>query len=99
LHPHDHHQLKIDTSCTLRENPKKDWREEWDINTFFKALEETYALDSRGRFLDAPFIWRTLTYDLCNSMDKMSESFVAFILEKNFLHPIPTHGETQTPMR
>ena len=26
-----------------------------DMNTFFKALEEVYALDSRGRFLDAPY--------------------------------------------
>jgi hypothetical protein len=52
-------ELKIDSSRTLRENPRKDWREEWDMNTFFTALEEDYALDSRGRFLDAPSIWRT----------------------------------------
>ena len=57
-------ELKIDSSRTLRENPRKDWREEWDMNTFFKALKEVYALDSRGRFLDAPSIWRTLTHDL-----------------------------------
>ena len=57
-------ELKIDSSRTLRENPRKDWREEWDMNTFFKALEEVYAVDSRGRFLDAPAIWRTFTHDL-----------------------------------
>ena len=32
----DDRELKIDTSRTLRESPRKDWREEWDMNTFFK---------------------------------------------------------------
>ena len=66
------------------------------MNTFFKALEEVYALDNRGRFLDAPSIWRTLTHDLrkttqvdSSDMDKLSESYVAYILEQSFLHPIP----------
>ena len=66
------------------------------MNTFLTALEEVYALESRGRFLDAPSIWRTLTHDLrkttqvdASDMDKLSESYVAFILEQSFLHPIP----------
>ncbi len=49
-------ELKIDSSRTLRENPRKDWREEWDMHIFLSALEEVYALDSKGRFLDAPSI-------------------------------------------
>jgi hypothetical protein len=89
-------ELKIDSSRTLRENPRKDWREDWDMHIFLAALEEVYALDSKGRFLDAPSIWRTITHDLRKStrvdssdMDKLSESYVAYILEQSFLHPIP----------
>jgi len=26
-------ELKIDSSHTLRKKPRKDWREEWDMNT------------------------------------------------------------------
>jgi hypothetical protein len=55
---------------------------------FLKTLEEVYALDRRGRFLDAPSIWRTLMHDLrkttqvdSSDMDKLSDSYVAFILE------------------
>jgi hypothetical protein len=54
-------ELKIDLSRTLRENPRKDWQEQWDMHIFLAALEEVYALDSKGRFLDAPSIWRTWT--------------------------------------
>ncbi len=66
------------------------------MHIFLAALEEVYALDSKGRFLDAPSIWRTITHDLRKStrvdssdMDKLSESHVAYILEQSFLHPIP----------
>ena len=58
--------------------------EQWDMHIFLAVLEEVYALDSKGRFLDAPFIWRTITHDLRKStrvdssdMDKLSESYVA----------------------
>ena len=60
---------------------------------FLQGLKEVYALDSRGRFLGAPSIRRTLTHDLCKTthvdssdMDKLSESYVAYILEQSFLH-------------
>jgi len=43
-------ELKIDSSRTLHKAPRKDWQEEWDMNTSFKALEEVYALDSRVAF-------------------------------------------------
>ena len=85
-------ELKIDSSRTLHKNPRKDWWEEWDMNTFFKVLEEFYALDSRGRFLDAPSIWRTLTHNLrktthvdSSDMDKLSELYAVFILERHEL--------------
>ena len=103
-------ELKIDSSRTLRENPSIDWRVHWEMDIFFKALEEVYALDSRGRFLDAPSIWRTITHDLCKTtrvdssdMDKLSESYVAYILEQRTccMHSLEqaTPGETRTQMR
>jgi len=65
------------------------------MNTFFKALEEVYALDSRGRFMDAQSIWRTLTHNLhktthvdSSDMDKLSKSYVTFILEQSFLRVV-----------
>ena len=36
--------FKIAFSRTLHENPTNDWRKEWNMDTFLKALEEVYSL-------------------------------------------------------
>jgi hypothetical protein len=41
-------ELKIASSRTLADNPKRNWRDEWTMNVFLRALEEVYALDKKG---------------------------------------------------
>jgi hypothetical protein len=58
---------------------------------FLQGLGGSLRLGQQGRFLDAPSIWRTLAHNLrktthvdSSGMDKLSESYVAFILEQSF---------------
>ena len=37
--------FKIASSRTLRDNPSSDWKAEWNMDTFLKALEEVYSLE------------------------------------------------------
>jgi hypothetical protein len=43
--------FKIETSRTLIENPSKNWRQDWNVRTFLRALEEVYALEPKDRFM------------------------------------------------
>lgn len=49
-------RLKIASSRALADNPKRNWRDEWTMNVFLRALEEVYALDKKGRFMDTSSI-------------------------------------------
>ena len=44
--------FKIASSRTLRENPSNDWKGEWSMDTFLKALEEVYSLEPADRFME-----------------------------------------------
>ena len=88
--------FKIASSHTLRENPSGDWRGEWSMDTFLKALEEVYSLESADCFMEKSSIWQAIALDLARSvevdpadMNKLSEKFVAVLVENNLLHPIP----------
>ena len=45
-------RFKIASSRTLRENPSSNWRQDWAMDTFLKALEEVYTLEPRDRFME-----------------------------------------------
>ena len=49
--------FKIETSRTLRKNLSKNWRQDWNVHTFLRALEEVYALEPKDRFMESTFIW------------------------------------------
>ena len=73
------------------------------MNTFLKALEEVYSLDSADRFMETSFIWQAIALDLVRSvevdptdMNKLSEKYVAVLVEKNILHPIPHRDVYET---
>ena len=57
--------FKIASSRTLRENPASDWRKDWNMDTFFKALEEVYAVEPADRFMETGSIWQAIALDLC----------------------------------
>ena len=95
--------FKIASSRTLRENPSNDWKGEWHMDTFLKALEEVYSLEPADRFMETSSIWQAIAIDLATSvevdpadMNKLSEKYVAVLVEKNLLHPIPTKDVYQT---
>ena len=48
-------ELKIDSSRTLRENPRKDWREDWDMNTILIESGEPFS-EKEG------ILWHSNTY-------------------------------------
>ena len=83
--------FKIASSRTLRENPSNDWKGEWNMD----------------RFMETSSIWQAIAIDLARSvevdpadMNKLSEKFVAVLVEKNLLHPIPAkdvYQNTQEP--
>ena len=50
--------FKIASSRTLRENPARDWRQDGNMNTFLKALEEVYSLEPAYRFMETSSIWQ-----------------------------------------
>ena len=65
------------------------------MDTFLKALEEVYSLEPADRFMETSPIWQAIALDLCRSvevdpadMNKLSEKYVAVLVEKNILHPI-----------
>ena len=85
--------FKIETSRTLLENPSKNWRQDWNVYTFLRALKEVYALEPKDCFMESTAsIWYelrgTLHVDLSN-MHKLSETYVAALVEEEHLHPIP----------
>ena len=89
--------FKIASSRALRENPSNDWKGEWNMDTFLKALEEAYSLEPADRFMETSSIWQAIAIDLARSvvvdpadMNKLSEN------KKNILHPIPTKDVYQT---
>ena len=64
--------FKVESSCTLRENPSSNWRTEWTMDVFLKAMEEVYALE-----------WKTISLGLAKylavdprDMGKLSEKYV-----------------------
>ena len=73
------------------------------MDTFLKALEEAYSLEPADRFMETSSIWQTIAIDLARSvvvdpadMNKLSEKYVAVLVEKNILHPIPHQDMYQT---
>jgi len=44
--------FKIASSRTLRKNPASDWRKDWNMDTFLKALEEVSAVEPKDRFME-----------------------------------------------
>jgi len=59
-------------------------------------LEEVYALEPKDRFMESTSIWQSITYELRGTlhvdprnMHKLSETYVAALVEKEHLHPIP----------
>jgi hypothetical protein len=57
-------KIKIATSRTLRENLSSDWPNEWDMETFLKALEEVFSEQDSDRFETATSLWKNWSYDL-----------------------------------
>ena len=81
--------FKIASSRTLRENPASV------MDKFLKALEEVYAVEPGDRFMETGSIWQAIALDLCRDlevdpadMSKLSEKYVAVLVEKKRLHPI-----------
>ena len=81
--------FKIASSRTLRENPASV------MDKFLKALEEVYAVEPADRFMEIGPIWQAIALDLCRDlevdpadMSKLSEKYVAVLVEKKLLHPI-----------
>jgi len=56
--------FKIATSRTLLENSSKDWRRDWNVHTFLRALEEVYTLEPKARIMESTSIRQSITYDL-----------------------------------
>ena len=47
----DHDWIQVASSRTLRKNPSSNWRQDWAMDTFLKALEEFYAVEPKDRFI------------------------------------------------
>jgi hypothetical protein len=89
-------KIKIATSRTLRENPSNDWQNEWDMETFLKALEEVFAESDSDRFETATALWKNGSYDLRynlevdqGDMDNFSRILTRAIVDKHHLTPMP----------
>jgi len=87
--------MKVANSCTLKENPARDWRREWSTATWLEALEEVYAIDDTSRFANNSQIWTDWTFNLrtrlevdAKDMGKLSKVFTEAIVDKDVLHPI-----------
>ena len=87
--------FKIASSRTLHKNPAYDWRKDWNMDTFLKALEEVYAVEPADRFMETGSIWQAIALDLYRDltvdpadMNKLSEKYVAYLVEKKLIHPI-----------
>ena len=95
--------FKIASSRTLRENPANDWRKDWNMDTFLKALEEVYWVEPADRFMETGSIWQAIAIGLCRNlevdpadMSKLSEKYVAVLVEKKLLHPLREKDSYQT---
>ena len=73
------------------------------MNTFLKALEDFYSLEPADRFMETSSIWQAIALDLARSvevdpanMGKLSETYLAVLVEKSLLHPIPPRYVYQT---
>jgi hypothetical protein len=40
------------------------WRQDWNVHSFLRALEEVYALEPKDRFMESTSIWQSITYEL-----------------------------------
>ena len=96
--------FKIASSRTLCENPASDWRKDWNMDTFLKALEEVYAVEPADRLMETGSVWQAIALDLCRDlevdpadMSKLSKKYVAVLVEKKLLHPIREVEMHQTP--
>ena len=65
------------------------------MDTFLKALEEVYAVEAKDRFMETGSIWQAICLNLCRDltvdpvdMSKLSEKYVAALVEKKLLRPI-----------
>ena len=83
-------EFKIASSRTLRENPSSDWRKEWNMDTFLKALEEVYSVEPADRFMETGSIWQAIALDLCKNLEVDPET------EKKLLYPIREVDKHQT---
>ena len=52
--------FKIVSSRTLRKNPASDWRKDWKMDAFLKALEEVYTVEPKDRFMETGSIWQAI---------------------------------------
>ena len=50
----------IVSSRTLRKNPASDWRKDWKMDAFLKALEEVYTVEPKDRFMETGSIWQAI---------------------------------------
>ena len=89
-------KIKIATSRKLRENPSNDWQNEWDMETFLKALEEVFAESDSDRFETATSLLKNWSHDLRYSlevdqgdMDNFPRIFTRAIVDKHHVTPIP----------
>jgi len=76
-------EFKVESSRTLRENPSSNWRTEWTMYVFLKALEEVCALEPSDRFMESASIWKTISLGLAKDlaadprdMGKLSKKYV-----------------------
>jgi len=90
-------KMKIANSRTLRDNPAQDWRCEWNVDVFFEAFEEVFAVTDSDRFASNFNIWTTWTQDLRyklvvdpENLGKLSKMFTEAIIDLEVEHPMPS---------
>ena len=73
------------------------------MDTFLKALEEVYSVEPADRFMETGSIWQAIFLDLGRDlvvdpadMAKLSEKYVAVLVNKKLLHPIKEGDMYQT---
>jgi hypothetical protein len=49
---------QILNSQTLKKHPTSDWRNDWDVDTFIKALKELYPVNKMSRFQNDSAFWK-----------------------------------------
>lgn len=59
-------ELKLEHSKEMQVRPGP-WRVTWDVEYFFKALEEIYATDAVDKFADETGIWSALADTLTST--------------------------------